>query len=77
MKGAQGPIASQHDQGSEEKEAVHSPNGASHEAEERRKQRQTAVHWPKQVVEEKSIESLPTIYGHILTNMAIYAIMRL
>ena len=50
LERGQGVCASQDNQGGEKKEAVDSPNSASHEAEERRKQREAPVHRPKQVV---------------------------
>jgi hypothetical protein len=53
----------QNDQWGKLKEANNSPNSASHEAEESRKQREVPVHWLKEVVEEKRISDIQNCYN--------------
>src|SRR5712691_11907451 len=76
VKCAQGLSASQDDQGGEKKEAVKSPKSASHEAEERRKQREAPVDRPEQVVEEKRISDIQDRDDVAYQSQPIYQLVR-
>src|SRR5260370_26714313 len=58
VKSVQRLRASQDDQRGEKQEAVDRPNSASHEGEERCKEREAPVHRLEQVVEEKRIDDI-------------------